>query len=113
MFPRGSRKGAFRASIVERIVRQNGRHGGAGAVSLYLLTARTFGKRRTSPIKFASKGEVLSRLHARAKVRGIFKSTTGRTTTVSGHRQRAVSKTHPTPKPLDTRLRIVASFSPS
>ena len=73
-----------RASIVERIVRQNGRHGGAGAVNLYLLTACTFGKRRTSPIKFASKGDVLSRLHARAKVRGIFKSTTGRTTTVSG-----------------------------
>src|SRR5260370_20592732 len=82
-------------------------------VNLYLLTAPTFGKRRTSRIKFASKGEVLSRLHARAKVRGIFKSTTGRTTTVSGHRQRTVPKTHPTPKPLDTRLRIAASFTPS
>src|SRR5258708_1153581 len=111
MFPRGSRKGAFRASIVDRIVRQNGRHGGADAINL--IESSLFGKRRTSPIKFASKGEVLSRLHARAKFRGIFKSTTGRTTTVSGHRQRAVPKTHPTPKPLDTRLRIVASFSPS
>src|SRR5260370_35064122 len=78
-----------------------------------LFTARTSGKRRTSSTKFASKEEVLSRLHARANERGMFRSATGKTTTVSGHRQRAVPKTHPTPKPLDTRLRIVASFVPS
>jgi hypothetical protein len=73
-----------------------------------LLTARMSGKRCTSPMKFASKGEVLSLLQARASVRGTFKSTTGKMTTVSGHRQRALPRTHPTPKPVDTRLRIVA-----
>src|SRR5271167_1214209 len=78
-----------------------------------LLSARTSGKRCTSPIKFASNGEVLSLLHARANVRGMFKSTTDKMTTVSGHRQRAVPRTQPTPKPVATRLRIVASFSPS
>src|SRR5690349_16209655 len=78
-----------------------------------LLTARTSGKRCTSPINFASKGDALSLLHARANVRGMSKSTTGTTTTVSGHRHRAVPRTHPTPKPVDTRLRIVASFTPS
>jgi PAS domain S-box-containing protein len=82
-------------------------------INRHLFTARTSGKRRTSPTKCASKGEVLSILHARAKLRGMFKSITGKTTTVSGHRQRAVPRTHPTPNPLDTRLRIVASFSPS
>jgi hypothetical protein len=78
-----------------------------------LLTARTSGKRCTSPMKRASKGEVLSRLHARVSLRGRFKSTTGKMATVSGHRQRALPRTHPTPKPVDTRLKIVASFSPS
>src|SRR5580700_3489541 len=61
----------------------------------------------------ASKGEVLSRLHARVSRRGTFKSTTGNMATVSGHRHRALPRTHPTPKPVDTRLKIVASFSPS
>ena len=78
-----------------------------------LLTARTLGDRRTSPMKLASKGEVLSLRHARASRRVTLKSTTGKMTTVAGHRQRAVARTHPTPKPVDTRLRIVASFSPS
>ena len=77
------------------------------------LAARTSGKRCTSPMKRASKGEVLSRLHARASRRGTFKSTTGKMATVSGHRHRALPRTHPTPKPVDTRLKIVASFSPS
>ncbi len=78
-----------------------------------LLTARTSGKRRTSAMKFTSKGEVLSFLQTSAKVRGMFKSTTGKMTTDSGHRQRAVARTHPTPMPVDTRLRIVGSFTPS
>jgi len=78
-----------------------------------LLTARTSGKRCTSPMKRASKGEVLSRRHARASRRATFKSNTGKMATVSGHRHRALPSTHPTPKPVDTRLRIVASFSPS
>ena len=78
-----------------------------------LLTARTSGKRFTSPMKRASKGEVLSRLHARVSRRGTFKSTTGNMATVSGHRHRALPRTHPTPRPIDTRLRIVASFNPS
>src|SRR5580704_15401752 len=47
-----------------------------------LLTARTSRRRRTSSIKRASKGEVLSRLHARASNTGMFKSTTGKTATV-------------------------------
>jgi Terminase RNaseH-like domain len=47
-----------------------------------LLTARTSRMRRTSSIKRASKGEVLSRLHARASETGMFKSTTGKTATV-------------------------------
>jgi hypothetical protein len=58
-------------------------------------------KRCTSPTKRASKGEV--------RVRGIFKSTTARMTTGLGHRQHAT----PTPKPADTRLKIVASLDPS
>ena len=37
-------------------------------------------------MKFASKGDALSLLHARANVRGMFKSTTDKVTTVSGHR---------------------------
>src|SRR3984893_2249058 len=77
------------------------------------MTARTSGKRFTSPMKRASKGEVLSRLHARVSRRGTFKSTTGNMATVSGHRHRALPRTHPTPKPVETRLKIVASFSPS
>jgi hypothetical protein len=64
-------------------------------------------------MKLASKGEVLSFLHTSANVRGMFKSTTGKMTTDSGHRQRAVARTHPTPMPVDTRLRIVGSFTPS
>jgi hypothetical protein len=47
-----------------------------------LLTARTSGKRRTSSTKRTSKGELLSRLHARASDTGIFKSTTDRMATV-------------------------------
>jgi hypothetical protein len=78
-----------------------------------LLTARTSDDRRTSPMKLASKGEILSLRHARASRRVTLKSTTGKMITVAGHRQRAVARTHPTPKPVDTRLRIVASFSPS
>jgi hypothetical protein len=50
------------------------------SVNRRLLAALTSGSRRTSAIKFASNGEVLSLLHAR--VRGTFKSTTAKTTTV-------------------------------
>ena len=78
-----------------------------------LLSARTPGKRCTSLMKFASRGEVLSLRHTRDSARGVSKSTTGKMTIVSGDRQRAVPMTHPTPKPVATRLRIVASFSPS
>ena len=70
-----------------------------------LFTARTPGKRCTSLMKFASRGEVLSLRHTRASARSMFKSTTGKMTTVSGDRQRAVPRTHPTPKPVATRLR--------
>ena len=63
-------------------------------------------------MNFASKGDVLSLLHARTSGRGISKSITGKMATVSGHRQRADSRTHPTPKSVATRLRIVASLSP-
>ena len=42
-----------------------------------------------------------------------LKSATGMMTMLFGHRQRAVPRVHPTPKPVATRLRIVASFSPS
>jgi len=78
-----------------------------------LLTARIPGERCTSLMKFASRGEVLSLRHTRDSARGMSKSTTGKMTIVSGDRQRAVPMTHPTPKPVATRLRIVASFSPS
>ena len=77
------------------------------------MSARTSGKRATSAIKLTSKGEVLSLLHARASRRVTFKSTTGKMATVAGDRQRAVPRTHPTPNPVDTRLRIVASLFPS
>jgi hypothetical protein len=70
------------------------------------LTARTSGKQRTSPMKRASKGEVLSRLHASASRRATFKSTTGKMATVLGHRHRALPRTHPTPKPVDTSSRL-------
>src|ERR1700693_2394371 len=63
-------------------------------------------------MKLASKGEVLCFLHTSANVRGMFKSTTGKMTTDSGHRQRAVARTHPTPMPVDTRLRMVGSLTP-
>jgi hypothetical protein len=42
-----------------------------------------------------------------------YRSTTGKMTTDFGHRQRAVASTHPTPITVDTRLRMVGSFSPS
>ena len=77
------------------------------------LTARTSAKLCTSAMKFASKGKVLSLLHTRASGKGISRSTTEKITTPSGHRQRAVRLTHPTPIPCETRLRIVASFRPS
>jgi hypothetical protein len=82
------------------------------AFNLY-LSARTSGKRCTSPIKLASKGDALSLLQTRASGSGRFRSTTDMMTTLFGHRQRAVPSTHPTPKPFATRLRIVASFNPS
>lgn len=72
----------------------------------------TAGKRRTSPITFASKGEVLSLLQARASGRGMSKSTTGKITTVSGDRQRAVPSTHPTPKPVDRDLGLLPRSVP-
>src|SRR5258707_15712369 len=78
-----------------------------------LLTARTSGKRCTSAIKFASKVEVLSLRHAKNSGRATSKSTTGKMTTLSGNRKRELPTTHPTPKLLDTRFRIAASFSPS
>ena len=92
---------------------KSGQSCAAGTRLLVPKIARTSGKRCTSAIKFASKVEGLSLLHARASGRGMFKSTTGKMTTLSGERQRAVPMTHPTPKPVDTRLKIVASFSPS
>jgi hypothetical protein len=64
-------------------------------------------------MKRASKGEALSRLHASESRTGTFKSITGKMTTAAGQRHRALSRTHPTPRPVETRLRIVASFSPS
>jgi hypothetical protein len=48
-----------------------------------------------------------------AKGSGNFKSVTDSNTTLSGHRQRVALLTNATPKPHDTRLRIVASFTPS
>src|SRR4029077_16060313 len=79
----------------------------------HYLSARTSGRRCTSSTKLASKGEELSLLQARASDNGMFKSTTGVMTTLLGHRHRAVPRTHPTPKPVATRLKIVASFTPS
>jgi len=46
------------------------------------LTARTPGKRCTSLMKFASRGEVLSLRHTRDSARGMSKSTTGKMTIV-------------------------------
>jgi hypothetical protein len=51
-------------------------------------------------MKFASKGELLSLLLAKVSVRGTFKSTKGKMATISGRLQRAVPRTHPTPKPV-------------
>jgi hypothetical protein len=107
------RRGLRRISPHAKATRSAAAERQSTPINRHLFTARTSGKRRTSSTNFASKGDVLSRLHASANVRGMFKSTTGDTTTVSGHLQRAVSSTHPTPKPLDTRLRMVASFIPS
>ena len=56
----------------------------ATPINRHRLTARTAGKSRTSSTNFASKGDVLSLLHASASVRGMFRSTTEDTTTVSG-----------------------------
>jgi hypothetical protein len=78
-----------------------------------VLTARTSGKRCASATKLASKGDLLSFLQAsqaRTSSSDTFKSTTDVMTTLLGHRQRAVPRTHPTPKPVATRLRIVASL---
>jgi len=69
------------------------------------FNARTSGKRCTSAMKVASKGEILSLLQARAIGNGMFRSVTDRMTTCFGHRQRAVSFTHPMPIPWETRLR--------
>jgi hypothetical protein len=60
-----------------------------------LSTARTSGKRCASAMKRASKGEVLSRRHARASRRGTFKSTMGKMATVPGHRHRALPEYYP------------------
>ena len=84
-----------------------------GTSHWFRLTAGTSEKRRTSTTNPASKGDLLSFLQARANGCGRFKSTTGVMTTFSGRRHRAVPRTHPTPKPVATRLRIVASSSPS
>ena len=45
----------------------------------------------------------------RASGNGRFKSMTGSTTTLSGHRQRVALLTNATPNLHDTRLRMVAS----
>ena len=50
-------------------------------------------------MKFASKGEVLSLLHARASGKGMSRSAMDMITTPSGHRPRAVPLTQPTPIP--------------
>src|SRR5258705_13906894 len=47
------------------------------------------------------------------KAMGNFKSVTGSSATLSGHRQRVALLTNATPSPHDTRLSIVASFTPS
>src|SRR5262249_34713109 len=78
-----------------------------------LCRDRTSGKLRMPAMKPASKGEVLSFLQTSDSGSGIFRSLTEMMTTRSGHRQRAVPLTHPTPMPCETRLRMVASLTAS
>src|SRR5437879_4473395 len=73
----------------------------------------TSGNSRTSSKNLASKGEPLSLRQTRAKGNRKFKSATGINTTPAGHRQRVALLTKATPNPHETRLRIVASFTPS
>src|SRR5438034_11155391 len=75
--------------------------------------ASTSGKSRTAATNFSSKGEALSFRQIRANGNGNFKSVTGSSATLSGHRQWVALLTNATPSPHDTRLRIVASFTPS
>jgi hypothetical protein len=69
MFLPSFSKGAFRAGILDGIA---GRKFRRDKTTSYqpLVIALTSGKRRTSAMKFASKGEVLSFLHTSASVRG-------------------------------------------
>jgi hypothetical protein len=73
----------------------------------------TSDNRRTFSTNLASKGESLSFRQISANGSGNFKSVTDTNTTLSGHRQRVALLTNATPSPHDTRLRIVASFTPS
>src|SRR6185436_5453643 len=78
-----------------------------------LAYASTSGNDRTSATNFASNEEELSFRQMSAKGSGNFKSATGSKITLPGHRQRVALLTNATPSPHDTRLRIVASFTPS
>jgi hypothetical protein len=78
-----------------------------------LECASTSGNDRTSSTNFASKGEALSLRQTTANGSDNFKSVTDSNPTLSGHRQRVALLTNATPKPHDTRLRIVASLTPS
>src|SRR5688572_2079529 len=78
-----------------------------------LECASTSGNDRTSETNFARSGEELSFRQISANGSGNFKSVTESNTTLSGHRQRVALLTKATPSPHDTRLRIVASFTPS
>src|SRR6185503_1717323 len=78
-----------------------------------LANASTSGNCRTLATNFASNGDMLSFRQIRASGSGRFKSVTGSTTTLSGHRQRVALLTNATPSLHDTRLRMVASFTAS
>src|SRR5882762_322027 len=84
----------------------------AGPPVLRLEYASTAGKSRTSATNFSSNGEALSFRQIRASGNGNFKSVTGSSATLSGHRQRVALLTNATPSPHDTRLRIVRFIDP-
>src|SRR2546426_12072839 len=70
-----------------------------------LANASTSGNCLTSATNFASSAEVLSFRHTSANGNGNFKSITGTSATLSGHRQRVAPLTNATPIRHDTRLR--------
>lgn len=87
--------------------------GGGGSRGRQRSEGATSGSERTPATNFASRGDVSSFRHTRANGSGSCKSGTGRRTTPSGQRQRVAPLTNATPSPHDTRLRIVASLTPS